>query len=279
MAQEFNKKSIEEKLEEASQSIEKSTFINQDISDKQIKNLTLTSQVFKNCNFYVSSLYGCNFDKCDFIDCNFSAADFLNVKFFNCMFNKCNFDKSKMQDVLFDDCTKINCSMNNINIIENVIGINIEENQIITENNNSTLSAYEYHKEHNGTFIHIALDPEMGPKTYRVIIGDKYNPSIISDTFEFTDNINDIIEDVIYDLIDIAISKTNNSQTKTSLKKLKSKSYNDIFVNQLQFIEKNIQKCLSNIKNYQNTDINLIYIYLTSAIKALEPLLNIKELE
>lgn len=274
MAQEFSKKSIEEKLKEASQSIEKSTFINQDISDKQLKNLTMQSQLFKNCNFYVSSLYGCTFDNCDFIDCNFSAVDFLNVKFFNCIFNKCIFDKAKMQDVLFDDCTKINCSMNELNIIDNVIGIDIEESKIITENDKpeKTLSAYEYLKEDNQTFIHISLDTEMGPGVYRIIIGDAKNPSIISDTITNTDP--NYVKQFIDELIDAALGKTDNQETKASLLKLKAESYDDIFSGQLQPIEQSLQLCLDNIKQYPNgSTIQTIYTYLESAIESLKPLL------
>ena len=280
MAQEFSKKGIEDKLKEASQSVEKTSFINQDISDKQLKNLTMKDQLFKNCNFYVTSMYGCNFDHCDFIDCNFDSVDFLNVKFFNCVFNRCNFDNAKMQDVLMDECTKMNCSMNDLHIIENVIGIDVEESKIITENSVAKNSGiyYEYLKEENGAFIHVSLDPEMGTGVYRVIIGDKENPSIISDTTTETNPIK--ISEFIKELIDVAIGKTDNQLTKQMLRNLQEQSYDDIFEGQLQQVKQDIQSCFDAIEQYPKaTDVNTIYTYLISAVEGLKPLLNEKENE
>ena len=46
MAQEFSKKGIEDKLKEASQSVEKTSFINQDISDKQLKTVVTIIMIF-----------------------------------------------------------------------------------------------------------------------------------------------------------------------------------------------------------------------------------------
>ena len=279
MAQEFSKKKIEEKLKEASQSIEKTRFINQDISDKQLKNLTMKDQLFKNCNFYVTSMYGCNFDHCDFIDCNFDSVDFLNVKFFGCVFNKCNFDNAKMQDVLMDDCTRVNCSMVDLHIIENVIGIDVTESKIITEDNEIGKFGiyYEYLKEENGAFVHVSLDPDMGAGVYRVIIGDANNSSIVSDTTTETNPIK--ITQFIKELLDIAIGKTDNQLTKQMFRNLQEQSYDDIFEGQLKQIKQDVQLCIDAINQYpQNSDINTIYTYLSTAVEGLKPLLNEKEI-
>lgn len=272
MAQEFSKKKIEDKLKEASQSIEKTSFINQDISNKQLKNLTLRDQVFKNCNFYVTSMYGCNFDHCDFIDCNFNSVDLLNVKFFTCIFNKCEFDNAKMQDVLMDDCTKINCSMANLHLFENVVGIDVEESKIVVEEDTNKIGArYEYLKEENGAFVHVSLDPDVGSGVYRVIIGDQKNPSIISDTTTETNPIK--ISKFIKELIDIAINKSNDILTKEMLKNLQEQSYDDIFEDQLQEIKQHVQECIIAIDQYPNaSNINLIYNCLTTALNELRPL-------
>ena len=275
MTQEFSKKKIEEKLKEASQSIEKTSFINQDISDKQLKNLTMKDQLFKNCNFYVTSMYGCNFDHCDFIDCNFDSVDFLNVKFFGCVFNKCNFDNAKMQDVLMDDCTRINCSMVDLHIIENVTGIDVAESKIITEDNEPEKFGiyYEYLKEENGAFVHVSLDQDIGTGVYRVIIGDSKNPSIISDTTTETNPIK--MSEFIKELIDIAIDKVNDKLTKQMLKNLQEQSYDDIFDGQLQEIKQQVQSCIEAIDQYPiTTNINLIYNCLINAIEELKPLVN-----
>ena len=279
MAQEFSKKKIEEKLKEASQSIEKTSFINQDISDKQLKNLTMKDQLFKNCNFYVTSMYGCNFDHCDFIDCNFDSVDFLNVKFFGCVFNKCNFDNAKMQDVLMDDCTRINCSMVDLHIIENVTGIDVAESKIITEDNEPEKFGiyYEYLKEENGAFVHVSLDPDMGTGVYRVIIGDANNPSIVSDTTTETNPIK--ITQFIKELLDIAIGKTDNQLTKQMFRNLQEQSYDDIFEGQLEQVKQDVQLCIDAINQYpKNSDINTIYTYLSTAVEGLKPLLNEKEI-
>ena len=279
MAQEFSKKKIEEKLKEASQSIEKTSFINQDISDKQLKNLTMKDQLFKNCNFYVTSMYGCNFDHCDFIDCNFDSVDFLNVKFFGCVFNKCNFDNAKMQDVLMDDCTRINCSMVDLHIIENVTGIDVAESKIITEDNEPEKFGiyYEYLKEENGAFVHVSLDPDMGTGVYRVIIGDANNPSIVSDTTTETNPIK--ITQFIKELLDVAIGKTDNQLTKQMFRNLQEQTYDDIFEGQLEQVKQDVQLCIDAINQYpQNSDINTIYTYLSSAVEGLKPLLNEKEI-
>lgn len=274
MAQEFSKKKIEDKLKEASQSIEKTSFINQDISNKQLRNLTLKDQVFKNCNFYVTSMYGCNFDHCDFIDCNFNSVDFLNVKFFTCIFNKCEFDNAKMQDVLMDDCIKINCSMTNLHLYENVVGINIEESNIVVEEDTNKFGArYEYLKEENGAFVHVSLDQDSGTGVYRVIIGDSKNPSIISDTTTETNPIK--MSEFIKELIDIAIDKVNDKLTKQMLKNLQEQSYDDIFDGQLQEIKQQVQSCIEAIDQYPiTTNINLIYNCLINAIEELKPLVN-----
>lgn len=278
MAQEFSKKGIEEKLVEASQSIEKTSFINQDISDKQLKNLTLKDQLFKNCNFYVTSMYGCNFDHCDFIDCNFSSADFLNVKFFNCIFNKCIFDNAKMQDVLFDDCTKINCIMDNLHIIENVVGINVEESKIITEDGASEKVGiyYEYNKSEQGAFVHVSLDPDMGSGVYRVIIGDESNPSIISDTTTETNPIK--IGEFIKELLYVAIGKTNNQLTKQMFRNLQEQSYDDIFKGQLQQVAQDVQLAFENIQKYPyESNTKNILTYLLSAVESIKPLVSTEE--
>jgi uncharacterized protein YjbI with pentapeptide repeats len=65
------------------------------------------------------------------INVNFSGADLINIKFKNCTILTCDFSNCKMQDVLFEDTIRSKCDFNNIEIIDNVVGLS---QNIITEN-------------------------------------------------------------------------------------------------------------------------------------------------
>lgn len=68
------------------------------------------------------------------INVNFSGADLINIKFKNCTILTCDFSNCKMQDVLFEDTIRSNCDFNNIEIIDNVVGLS---QNIITENSDN----------------------------------------------------------------------------------------------------------------------------------------------
>lgn len=52
-----DKNEILKKLENASNSTEAFTFLNEDISDLQLSKLTIKNATFQKCNFYVSKFY------------------------------------------------------------------------------------------------------------------------------------------------------------------------------------------------------------------------------
>lgn len=133
---EKQKKSIIEKLQDASQSIEKMAFIDQDISNLKLTKLNLKGHIFRKCNFYVSKFISCIFEDCEFLNCNFSNTDLLNVKFINCTFVNCNFTEATLQDVLIEGGFKSNNTFAKMNIKDNVIGIEEEESNIISDDKN-----------------------------------------------------------------------------------------------------------------------------------------------
>lgn len=133
---EKQKKSIIEKLEEASQSIEKVAFIDQNISNLKLTKLTLNGHLFRKCNFYVSKFVSCIFENCEFLNCNFSNTDILNVKFIDCTFVNCDFTEATLQDVLIEGGFKSNNIFTKIDIKDNVIGLEDIEKNLISDNTN-----------------------------------------------------------------------------------------------------------------------------------------------
>jgi len=133
---EKQKKSIIEKLEDASQSIEKMAFVDQDISNLKLTKLTLNGHLFRKCNFYVSKFVSCTFENCEFLNCNFSNTNILNVKFINCTFVNCNFTEATLQDVLIEGGFKSNNIFAKIDIKDNVVGLEDIEKNLISDDTN-----------------------------------------------------------------------------------------------------------------------------------------------
>lgn len=99
--------------------------------------LTFKNYLFNNCNFNLCHFYGCVFDSCQLINIDFTKADFLNVKFINCTMVYCIFSDSKMQDVVIEGGIKSECNFDNVQILDNVIGVTT--NNIISENSDYKL--------------------------------------------------------------------------------------------------------------------------------------------
>lgn len=240
----LDKKNIITKLEEASLSNEKTSFLNQDISNLQLKKLNMTGHIFKKCTFYVTSFYGCVFTKCEFLDCNFSNADLLNVKFIDCTFVNCNFTETKLQDVLVEGGFKSNNIFKKLKIVGNVTGISEDDSDIISEETESIediLNSFnilskeqnEYLLKSSSNLLTLSISPdeEMGPNTWRITISSNINDeydSIISDTIEFPCNKKELYESIL-NIINYAVSKIkriNNSELKTSILELLNKFKN-----------------------------------------------------
>ncbi len=271
-------KDIIKKLEETSNSNEQSSFIDQDISNKQLQNLYIKEQLFKNCNFYVTSMISCIFEKCDFIDCNFDSGDMLNVKFLNCMFNKCDLTNLKLQDVLFDNCTKINCIINKLKIVNNVKGISEEESKIITEDSeikdDGPADTYEYNKRVKNVFISIVPDFEVGSGVYRIIVGSDFEPNIISETFTDAKD----IQTQIKETINLAKEKTILKSDKMSFDELLQEDFSDVFITQLNDTKDLIQNALMVATSYPEggqTALKQINVYLNQAITNINKLIAI----
>lgn len=195
------------KLELASNSIEKQYFINKDITNKKLIKLTLTGHVFRKCNFYASKFFNCKFINCEFLDCDFTGTDLLDVRFENCTLSQCNFTRAKLQDFIIEGGYKMDCNFNNVEIINNVNGID-NINNIISDSkrqenldkgtnnffkklnkldhaNNFIKSKDEYYIEINDTCLSIVKDPEAGNNIWRIIVS-KNGDSIYSDTVKGT---------------------------------------------------------------------------------------------
>ena len=245
----LDKKNIITKLEEASLSNEKTSFLNQDISNLQLKKLNMTGHIFKKCTFYVTSFYGCIFTKCEFLDCNFSNADLLNVKFIDCTFVNCNFTETKLQDVLVEGGFKSNNIFKKLKIVGNVTGISEDDSDIISEETESIediLNSFNILEKEQNEYIlksssnlltlSISPDEEMGPNTWRITISSNINDeydSIISDTIEFPCNKKELYESIL-NIINFAVNKIkriNNSELKTSILELLNKFENINFEN------------------------------------------------
>ena len=221
MADLDNKKIIK-KLEEASNSNEKTVFINQDISNLRLTKLNMTGHLFKKCSFYVTKFYGCVFIKCEFLDCNFSNSDLLNVKFLDCTFVNCDFTEATLQDVLVEGGFKTNNIFTDLNIVGNVTGISQEDSEIISEENNkmeNILDKFKILKKENNEYVFktsdqkiilsISNDIEISENTWRIMISTEidgeYDP-IISDTIEFPCTKQELY-DCILNIIKFAVNK------------------------------------------------------------------------
>ncbi len=233
----LDKTNIITKLENASNAMEKYTFLSKDISNLKLSKLTLNGHLFKKCNFFVTGFYGCVFENCEFIDCNFNNADFLNVKFLDCTFVKCDFTNAVFQDVLLDGGFKSNCIFKDLDIKDNVVGISEEESNIISENNTDkafedkikSIFKHQIKIEDNAFTVSNSIDDstvisftiakeaeEYGDGIWRVMVGYQWGnefdefDSCASDTIDESMDLN-TIKTIIKHVIDIAKKYLNDS--------------------------------------------------------------------
>jgi hypothetical protein len=140
------KTAVIEKLQAASNSIEKYTFLNKDLSNTSLNKLNISNALFIRCDFQTTAFYGCTFTGCEFNMCNFKYTDLLNVKFIDCKFSTCDFTESTLQDVIFggEDVADSNnsaqttflnnCIFDGIKKVNNVVGLPDILSNIVSEN-------------------------------------------------------------------------------------------------------------------------------------------------
>ena len=86
----------------------------------------------------MTSFFSCVFEKCEFLNCNFNNTDILNCKFIDCTFVNCDFTEATLQDVLVEGGFKSNNIFNKLNIKDNVVGIDVDESNLISDCNQTT---------------------------------------------------------------------------------------------------------------------------------------------
>lgn len=140
------KTAVIEKLQAASNSIEKYTFLNKDLSNTSLNKLNINNALFIRCDFQATAFYGCTFTGCEFSICSFKYTDLLNVKFIDCRFINCDFTESTLQDVIFggedvaDENNSAqttfldNCVFDGIKKVNNVVGLPDILSNIVSEN-------------------------------------------------------------------------------------------------------------------------------------------------
>lgn len=243
MADLDNKKIIK-KLEEASNSNEKTSFFNEDISNLRLTKLNMNGHLFKKCSFYVTSFFGCVFTKCEFLDCDFSNSDLLNVKFLDCTFVNCNFTEATLQDVLVEGGFKSNNIFRKLNIVGNVTGISEEESEIISEENEilDTFNIFtkednEYILKSSNKQVILSISPET-ETTWRITLGvepiDSEYDSVLSETIEFPITAEKLYNDIetILKYAIFKVLKLNNIDLIEGMNEIYNK-----FIN-VNFIEK-----------------------------------------
>ena len=180
-----------EKLKLISGTNERSVFLNKDISGIKLINLRLNGQLFRRCNFYGTEFYNVAFQNCEILGCDFSKTKLFDVSFINCKLIDCNFNNAKMQDVTVEGGFKSNCTFEDIELINNVKGIDSSDANIISDaiekttilnKLNELYPDFSFINENNSYKLNVnGIDIVIGKdegKTWRIMLGKETGQNI-----------------------------------------------------------------------------------------------------
>lgn len=110
------------------------TLIKKDYTGKMLEGIKLDRSLIAKCIFNEAKIYNCDFKECEFTKDSFAKASLMGVDFSNCTFYSANFAGCKMSHVKFDEnCKFIDSRFDNVEMNDNVVGLSIEDQKIITE--------------------------------------------------------------------------------------------------------------------------------------------------
>lgn len=230
------------------------TLLKKDFSKEILNKIKLENSLISKCKFVECSFYVNEYINCEFVSCDFSKSNMLSVKFINCRFHESYFNECDLEDITFDKCKILKCSFNNTDLSMNVKGLDEDDINVITEENDySKITEMGFEKVDNYSYViksdddicelSIIKDDEMGDDVWRIMFFYK-DESLLSDTFEIIDEI-DLPE----------ISRLTKGIILAVKQKLIRGRYNDIISKEEnELVLNNLDNIKSKFKQIYNTE-------------------------